>query len=402
MKHMLSLFRSAAVLIMLGIFALTARGVGFRLPNQDPEAIARGNAFVATADDPSAIYYNPAGITQLQGQNIRGGIYLLSAGVDYESPNGTKASVNSDFVPVPQVYYVFSPEDFPLSFGLGVYAPYGLSLDWGPNTPFRTEAQKGRLSYLSINPVVAWSILPNLSIGIGPTINYSEASFEQGIGLLPGDSFKVRGSGWAYGFNAGIFWQPHPKWAFGINYRYQTDVEYNGSAETLPSPPFPPSTSANASIHFPQFVVGGVSFRPTTNWNFEFDLDWSDWDSVKQITINGTAFGSVVLPLNYRSSFMYEVGATRQLGKGFFLSAGYFYSENSSPDKDFNPIIPDANLHLGSIGVGYKGKHWDFAVAYQFGYNPGREVTGDQSYPLANGTYHQFNNAINLAATFKF
>jgi long-subunit fatty acid transport protein len=99
---------------------------------------------------------------------------------------------------------------------------------------------------------------------------------------------------------------------------------------------------------------------------------------------------------------MYEVGATRQLGKGFFLSAGYFYSENSSPDKDFNPIIPDANLHLGSIGVGYKGKHWDFAVAYQFGYNPGREVTGDQSYPLANGTYHQFNNAINLAATFKF
>ena len=123
MKHMLSLFRSAAVLIMLGIFALTARGVGFRLPNQDPEAIARGNAFVATADDPSAIYYNPAGITQLQGQNIRGGIYLLSAGVDYESPNGTKASVNSDFVPVPQVYYVFSPEDFPLSFGLGVYAP---------------------------------------------------------------------------------------------------------------------------------------------------------------------------------------------------------------------------------------------------------------------------------------
>jgi hypothetical protein len=38
-------------------------GVGFRLPNQDPVAIARGNAFAATADNPSAMYYNPAGIT---------------------------------------------------------------------------------------------------------------------------------------------------------------------------------------------------------------------------------------------------------------------------------------------------------------------------------------------------
>src|SRR5271169_2435623 len=101
-----------------------ANAVGLRDPNQDPDAIARGNAFVATADNPSAIYYNPAGITQLDGMNARAGVYLISAGVDYESPSGAKASVNSDFNAVPQLYYVASPKDFPLSFGLGVYAPY--------------------------------------------------------------------------------------------------------------------------------------------------------------------------------------------------------------------------------------------------------------------------------------
>src|SRR6266576_5722952 len=57
------------------LFPISAKAVGFRLPNQDPEAIARGNAFVATADNPSAIYYNPAGITQLEGNNLRAGIY---------------------------------------------------------------------------------------------------------------------------------------------------------------------------------------------------------------------------------------------------------------------------------------------------------------------------------------
>ena len=37
--------------------------MGFRNLNQEASAVARGNAFVATADNPSAIYYNPAGIS---------------------------------------------------------------------------------------------------------------------------------------------------------------------------------------------------------------------------------------------------------------------------------------------------------------------------------------------------
>src|SRR5579859_8170060 len=233
-KHLTT--RLAAISALASLWANSVAAVGFRLPNQDPEAIARGNAFVATADDPSAIYYNPAGITQMDGQNVRAGLYLLSPGVDYQSPSGAKASVNSDFVPVPQFYYVFSPQDFPLSFGLGLYAPYGLSLDWGQNNPFRVEAEKGQLTYLTINPVVAWRILSNLSIGIGPTINYSDASFEQGIGLFPGDLFKLKGNGWDYGFNAGVRWEPLPQWAFGVNYRYATEIEYKGTSETSPSP----------------------------------------------------------------------------------------------------------------------------------------------------------------------
>ncbi len=114
----------------------------------------------------------------------------------------------------------------------------------------------------------------------------------------------------------------------------------------------------------------------------------------------------MTLQLNYRSSYMYEIGATRQLGKGYFASLGYFYSENSSPDQNFTPIIPDSDLHLGGLGFGHKGKRWDWTLAYQFGYNPGRTVQNNQSPSLigqtANGTYRAFNNAFNLAATLKF
>src|SRR5690349_11824097 len=77
--------------------------VGYRLPNQDPEAIARGDAFTATADNPSAIYYNPAGITQLDGDQVRAGIYIISADTEFTSTTGSK--VHTDMAPqvVPQL-----------------------------------------------------------------------------------------------------------------------------------------------------------------------------------------------------------------------------------------------------------------------------------------------------------
>src|SRR5271169_4226527 len=68
---------------------LTLSANGFRLADQDAFATARGEAFVATADNPSAIYYNPAGITQLQGGNLRSGIYGIYLDPSYHPPGST-------------------------------------------------------------------------------------------------------------------------------------------------------------------------------------------------------------------------------------------------------------------------------------------------------------------------
>ena len=63
--------------------ASKASANGFRLLDQDAFATARGEAFVATADNASAVYYNPAGITQLDGNNLRSGIYGIYVNADY-------------------------------------------------------------------------------------------------------------------------------------------------------------------------------------------------------------------------------------------------------------------------------------------------------------------------------
>src|SRR5207248_1177696 len=138
--------------------------------------------------------------------------------------------------------------------------------------------------------------------------------------------------------------------------------DYEGTASFRPSAPFfPPDMHTKAHLDFPQIAVGGVSFRPTTNWNFEVDVDWADWNTVDKAVIDKVG----ILTLNWRSSFFYEFGVTRQLGKGYYASAGYFFSEASTRNKDYTPLVPDTDLHVGSLGIGRKAQHWNWALAGQ-------------------------------------
>src|SRR5215217_3775912 len=50
-----------------------------RIQGQGTAASGMGNAFSAQADDPSALHYNPAGMTQLHGVQVMAG-GLLSGG----------------------------------------------------------------------------------------------------------------------------------------------------------------------------------------------------------------------------------------------------------------------------------------------------------------------------------
>ena len=358
---------------------------------------------MATADNPAAIYYNPAGITQLDGQYFQAGLHALSANSEYHSPGGVRSDTKFEILPVPEFYYASKLKDTAWSLGLGVYAPYGLGLQWPENTSFRTLAIEGRLTYVTINPVIAWQADPTFSVAIGPTVNYSKTKLRNGIGFTPGDEFKFIGDDIDFGMTAGLLWKPCEQWALGASYRLPTSLNYGGS--TVQSP-YSPATSSSARIDFPQTIIAGISYRPTPNWNIEFDVDWTDWDIVNTLTFKNTATGDIPYPLNWKSSFLYEFGVSRYLPHGYCVSAGYFFSADSVTDKNFNPILPDANLHVGSLGFGHKGEHWDWAISGQIITGPSRTISNSQSTSLigesADGRYHWFNQAVNVSLTYHF
>ncbi len=258
-----------------GVLALKASANGFRLADQDAFATARGEAFVATADNPSAIYYNPAGITQLEGSNLRGGLYGIYLDSSFRPPHtapnhGHTYDNQDDLAAIPQIFFTYTPEDSLASFGLGVYAPYGGKSSWPQDTGFRTVALDGSLTYFTINPVVAFKVSPSFSIGGGLMVNYAKMELEQGLSssyrhpnatFWPTNFFRFTGDGWSVGYNLGALWQPHEKVSIGVTFRSSATVTLNGQTdfEQFGLAGFYPATnrSAQADFKFPISVIGG-------------------------------------------------------------------------------------------------------------------------------------------------
>ena len=410
--------------MMAGVMAWKVSANGFRLPDQDAFATARGEAFVATADNPSAIYYNPAGITQLEGSNVRGGLYEIYLESSYQPPAGapnaghTYDEQDHDFT-VPRIFYTYTPADSRLSFGLGIYAPFGGETRWPQNTGFRSVALDGSLTYLTINPVVAFKVLPSLSLGGGVMVNYANMKLEQGLRASQSpltNFFRFTGNGWSVGYNLGALWQPHEQISLGATFRSSAVVTLKGRTE-YEQLPFTPTTNqpAQADFTFPLTAAAGISYRPTPKWNIEFDADYTDWRCFGTTTIHQSSTTYLVeqdipVKLDWRSSWMYEFGVTRYFDSGWQISAGLVYSENSVPDDYYTPLAADLDRYFFSLGTGYKGKHFNFDIAYQLGYGPPHTVTGSQpsSIPAsstgqtADGKYSFVSHAVSVSAGWNF
>lgn len=414
----------AAILIST-VWAGNVFANGFALPDQDAFATARGEAFVATANNPSAIYYNPAGLAQLDGDNLRGGIYGIYLDSTFEPPAGSPNSGNTyhsseHLAAVPQLFYAHTFKSLPLSFGLGIYAPFGGSMNWPQDTGFRQDAVSGSLKYITVAPAVAWKILPSLSVGAGAMVNYVHMETSQGLAQSASpftNFFNFSGEGWSVGYNAGVLWQPIEKISIGANFRSSANVTLDGRTHYEQQPFVPNShSSANMGMTFPWTAVGGISYRPTPKWNLEIDANYTDWSSFGTLNLHEknpppNSDANTPVHFDWQGSWMYEFGVTRYFDNGWHVSGGYVFNENSVPNKYYTPWATDMDRHFFSLGTGYNGKIFDFDATFQFGYGPSHNVTGSSPafYPIkfssppgANGKYGFISTAVMLTAGVHF
>ena len=93
--------RSSCLLAILtccawGMAPAPARAGGMFVPGFGPQAMGRAGAFVARADDPSALHHNPAGLAKAAGTVLQLGASLLDLSLDYQRAGSYEQAPASD------------------------------------------------------------------------------------------------------------------------------------------------------------------------------------------------------------------------------------------------------------------------------------------------------------------
>jgi len=197
MTYPLNLRRAAVVAAVVALAlcpAVPALASGFQLIEQN--AAGLGNAYAgqaASVKDASAIYYNPAALTRLEGANlvIGGAVIGLKTefqnsgssvpslgGVPFPVPLGSEGGNAGKAVPVPELYLSWQAAS-QVWLGVGFNVPFGLETDWDPDWMGRFHGTKSKIETYNVNPTIAIKVSDNFSIGGGVSWQHVKATLKQ-------------------------------------------------------------------------------------------------------------------------------------------------------------------------------------------------------------------------------
>ena len=386
-------------------------------PSQGARAAAMGTAFVAIADDPSAILHNPAGLTSLKGTHTYGGGTALTILSSYEDPHGQEERTHFQVFFPP---HMFVSTDFGLedvAFGLGLYSPFGIGgRRWDQDGLTRYVSTESVVGTFVINPTFAWRPLPALSLGFGVDYLYAigkaKRKIDQSALGAPDGSFEFKESGGGWGFNLGVLYAISDRWSMGAAYRSRIVARERGTV-TLGdiAPPLQPlfggdhfKTDARTTLRFPDDVNAGVAFRPTEKWTLGFEVEWQDWSRFSKSDLDlktevpAAGFTDVSVDATWGSAWLIKLGVEYAVSPHLSVRGGYVYYRNPVPDRTLAPDNPDSDQHNLAVGIGYKTGRLVIDAFYNAGFNVDRSA----SNPFLSGTYGTAIHSLGFSIGYRF
>lgn len=407
-----------------------SHGAGFKVAEQGAKAMAMGNAFVAQADDASALAYNPAGIAFQKGSQFHLGTTTILV-PETEFTGTTKLSgsttvsekANGDMFIAPTVYATTSMESLPLSFGLGINAFHPLSKRWDASSAFRDSAYEISIKPINFQPTVAYRFDDlNLAVAAGFDVTYAKVSMQKMVYTqLPpsmGGSYAELGTlgadadGTGFGYNLGLNWKPLPNLSFGAAYRSQIKLDLDGDANYLatttlgqnPALGLAKQLKAKASteITLPDALSLGVAFKPTDAITVEFDAERTGWSSYDKLELEFdrqmAAFNNKPEAKNWQDVWAYHIGGQYAANTNLDLRAGYTYDNTPAPNKTLGAELPDADRHSFSIGSGIHNGFGSLDLAYMWVHWVDRTVDNEKQ----RGTFKSDAHLFAASVTFKY
>ncbi|MCU0612013.1 MAG: outer membrane protein transport protein [Candidatus Eisenbacteria bacterium] len=390
------------LMLMLGIGA--AWGSGFEIPEVGSRAMSVAVAFTGIADDPSAVWFNPAGITFLKGsQSAVGFTAIVVPGTKFTgrnagSPSAPDTVEAKDDIFTPVHFYLVSDLGMEkLRLGLGINSPFGLAKRWPAGSSFASDVITMGLSPVFVNPSLAYQVMPCLSAAAGFTFVRSSVtlmkapynySIDRDGNLLTSEggdrmfALDMDGSGTGTGFNGALMGRfMEGKLGIGVTYRSKIKVELEGDAsfgdisqgylpidvtgDGVPDP-VPVSQAlfgvaglrnakdaGSTELTFPAMLKFGASYKVMPCLTLTADFDMTMWSSYDTLSVVFDKYVALNKPQakNWEDTNAIRMGVMYRMKEWLELGAGFLIDKNPIPDETIGAELPDTDRTGITLGA---------------------------------------------------
>jgi long-chain fatty acid transport protein len=434
------LWRKSTVAAIVGTAFAGWGGVasasGFQL--QEQSASGLGVAYsgqAAAVHDASTAFWNPAGMSLLQGIQGTAALHYIIPSTKFSSsgplPGGSTYNAfgnggqGGESALVPALYgtWMINPQ---WSVGLAINAPFGLGTEWDTTWAGQFHAIKSEIETLNINPTVSFKVNNMISLGAGVSYQQIKATLTNAApSATPGIcgttlcaianpvTGQVKGDDWAWGWNLGALFDFGQGTRVGLTYRstisytVEGDLSYNGPQ----SPAAPAGQNVKAAIKLPDTFSVGLSHRFNPEWRVLADYTWTGWDSIQTLDVQSQATGATLTSTNlqFKNSWRMGVGAEYQINQPWLLRAGIAYDTSPVQDAFRTPRLPDSDRTWLAIGARYQpSPTWwlDFGYTYIWLSNASSELTPTGAAAVVPGrlvgSYNANVQVLAAQISFKF
>ncbi|MBI5022321.1 MAG: outer membrane protein transport protein [Ignavibacteriales bacterium] len=376
--------RYIALLMLLFVAVGSVMPNGLSLNSIGPKAFGMGGAFVGLANDYSAIYWNPAGLTQMQ-KNFIGvfatdvipmGKYKFYLALPSPYPTidiDTKTKSNHYISPNLMGFYHCQLVDG-LTWGLSVYVPAGLGSEWdGEDLKLLSGGQamkwKSKIAVINISPAISYKFSDQFSAGVAMNIFYGMFDMDR-----PGPigQYTESSDGMGYGVTFGLLAKPHEMFSIGASFRTKTSVTMSGTAKNGSL-----ESEFDRDVDWPMWIAGGIAFYPIPELVITADAQFSQWSKSEDEFVTkfkALGWGTDTITLNWKDATQIRFGLGYSLSPSIDLRAGFYIDPAPGPDETYNILFPSISNNVVTVGAGYKYDSFVFDLGLEYLIGKDREI----------------------------
>lgn len=355
----------AAVLFAAG----HASAAGFALYETSARGIAMGGATMGLYNDASAVYANPALITDSGPQETLFGLSLINPSMEIElqTPYGTSSySPEDKWFPPPFAYYTRQLDDS-LWLGLGLFTPFGLGVEHDSDWPGRFSSVDVEITTFNVTPELAWKISDSVSVALGLDVMYFDITLRRNIPAVD-RMLDIQADSLGYGGTAALSWKATDTLGLGLVYRSEVRQEIENHDTHIRG--IPGNYKCWETLTLPQSASIGLNYSGVEKWNFGAIATWTDWRSYEDITLHfkPALLGAATKAKSdkcWNDVWRLGAGAEYKFSDQSFIEFGYVYDEDPIPSAHADYMLPAGDRHIISVGLRTMiSDNWEMGIAF--------------------------------------